>query len=140
MIYIFLLLIALIVVNYSMAITMSFQINRSTNTPIKTTLNEVFAKNEVYTSFYFISLFFIVSVLLYIMSLRVIVKYSGIYTLGGIFIFFSTAILLSAFFVEGPLRFVDSHPILFMTGVIYLILGMIGALSNTLKMEHVYIR
>jgi len=64
-------------------------------------------------------------------------------SLGGIFIFAVSVLLLSSFFVLAPSasiissgpgsRFIDTHPIIFYDAVLLLILGILGAITNTVK-------
>jgi hypothetical protein len=53
----------------------------------------------------------------------------------GIFIISTTILLLSTFFISdvAPERNFDSHPLLFYTAVIFLILAITTGIANTIK-------
>jgi len=68
------------------------------------------------------------------------IEFSHPLSLGGIFIFATTVLLLSSFFITPPdhrsdNRFYDTHPFIFYTTIVYLVLGILGAVSNTLKLS-----
>ncbi len=92
--------------------------------------------------FYFISGISMFSLLLgCIFGTKNPIEYAHPLSLGGVFIFATSLLLLSSFFVypstpeESSVRFYDTHPIIFYTAIVLLTLGIVGAISNTIKME-----